>query len=61
MEVQSRLKRTFSLVTYDDPTTAGGEVAELVSQEARVQLAQEMNQAILGGFHLYVVLTYTNC
>ncbi len=61
LEVQSRLKRTFSLVTYDDPTTAGGEVAELVSQEARVQLAQEMNQAILGGFHLYVVLTYTNC
>jgi len=47
LEVQSLLKITFSVVSYDDPTTAGGDVAELVSQEARTQLAQEMNQAIL--------------
>ncbi|KLO05137.1 SPRY-domain-containing protein [Schizopora paradoxa] len=48
LEVQTLLKRTFSLVSYDDPTTAtAADVVELVSQEARVQLAQEMNQAIL--------------
>ncbi|KAI5120556.1 hypothetical protein M0805_000284 [Coniferiporia weirii] len=41
------LKTTFSLVTYDDPRTAGGEVQALASQEARARLAQEVNQAIL--------------
>lgn len=55
LEVQSLLKRTFSLVSYDDPTTATSvDVVELVSQEARVQLAQEMNQAILGGLLSYI-------
>ncbi|THH09416.1 hypothetical protein EW145_g2025 [Phellinidium pouzarii] len=47
-EVLALLKTTFSLVTYDDPRTAGGEVQALAGQEARAQLAQEVNQAILG-------------
>lgn len=47
-DVQSLLKLTFSLVTYEDPRKAGGEVAELASQEARNRLSQEVNQAILG-------------
>ncbi|TDL28944.1 SPRY-domain-containing protein [Rickenella mellea] len=46
-EVQSLFKRTFGLVAYDDPLEAGGDVAELASQEARSRLAQEVNQAIL--------------
>lgn len=47
-EVQILFDRTFSIVAYDDPVEAGGDVAELASQEARGKLAQDMNQAILG-------------
>jgi hypothetical protein len=49
-EVQTIFKRTFGLVAYVDPTDAGNEVAEIVGQEARVKLANEMNQAILSVF-----------
>lgn len=49
-EAQALLKATFSLVSYDDPRKAGGEVQALTSQEARVTLAQEVNQAILSAF-----------
>lgn len=49
-EAHALLKTTFSLVTYDDPRVAGGEVQALASHEARMKLAQEVNQAILGAF-----------
>ncbi|KAK1216717.1 hypothetical protein PQX77_020646 [Marasmius sp. AFHP31] len=46
-EVQQILTRTFSIVAYPDPVAAGGSVAEVAGNEARVQLANEVNQAIL--------------
>ena len=46
-EVRAIFKRTFGLVAYVDPMDAGDDVAEIVGQEARVKLANEMNQAIL--------------
>lgn len=47
-EVKSHLKRTFGVVAFSDPLAAGGEVAEMAGQEARMRLATELNQAILG-------------
>ena len=47
-EVRSHLKRTFGVVAFADPLSAGGEVAEMAGQEARARLANELNQAILG-------------
>ena len=49
-EVRSHLKRTFGIVAYTDPLAAGGEVAEMAGEGARVRLATELNQAILGTF-----------
>ncbi|KAL0581409.1 hypothetical protein V5O48_000673 [Marasmius crinis-equi] len=46
-EVQGIFMRTFSIVAYEDPLAIGGSVAEVVGNEARVQLANELNQAIL--------------
>lgn len=46
-EAQALLRKAFSLISYDNPRKAGGEVQVLISQEARVALAQEVNQAIL--------------
>ncbi|CAL1697238.1 unnamed protein product [Somion occarium] len=46
-EIRSHLKRTFGVVAYPDPLAVGGEVAEMAGQEARVRLANELNQAIL--------------
>ncbi|EJD04459.1 SPRY-domain-containing protein [Fomitiporia mediterranea MF3/22] len=46
-EAHALLKTTFSLVTYDDPRVAGGEVQALTSREARAKLAGDVNQAIL--------------
>lgn len=47
-EVKAHLKRTFGVVAFTDPLAAGGEVAEMAGQEARMRLATELNQAILG-------------
>jgi len=46
-EVKQLFKRTFAIVAWDDPREAGGLVAEVVSPDARVGLANELNQAIL--------------
>ncbi|KAF8746254.1 hypothetical protein AX14_000052 [Amanita brunnescens Koide BX004] len=46
-EVKQLFKRTFAIVAWDDPREAGGVVAEVVSPEARISLANELNQAIL--------------
>ncbi|KAF9014768.1 SPRY-domain-containing protein [Hymenopellis radicata] len=46
-EVKSIFMKTFGIVAFEDPRDAGGEVAEVVGHEARVALANELNQAIL--------------
>ncbi|KAF4623284.1 hypothetical protein D9613_002023 [Agrocybe pediades] len=46
-EVQQLFKKTFGIVAWEDPLTAGGATAELVGQGARVTLSHEVNQAIL--------------
>ncbi|KDQ54931.1 hypothetical protein JAAARDRAFT_354484 [Jaapia argillacea MUCL 33604] len=46
-EVGALFKRTFGIVAYEDPASVGGEVAEVVGQEARAVLANELNMAIL--------------
>ncbi|KJA29365.1 hypothetical protein HYPSUDRAFT_50788 [Hypholoma sublateritium FD-334 SS-4] len=46
-EVQDMFRTTLGIVAWDDPTEAGGSVAELVSHNARIALAHEVNQAIL--------------
>jgi len=46
-EVRTYLKRTFSVVAYEDPLAVAGEVSEVAGQEARDLLATELNQAIL--------------
>jgi len=46
-EVRTHLKRTFSVVAYEDPLAVSGEVAEIAGQESRESLATELNQAIL--------------
>ncbi|CCL99950.1 uncharacterized protein FIBRA_01975 [Fibroporia radiculosa] len=45
--VRTHLRRTFGLVAYEDPEREGGEVGAMAGQEARVELAGEVNQAIL--------------
>ncbi|KAF9456815.1 hypothetical protein BDZ94DRAFT_1285571 [Collybia nuda] len=46
-EVRQIFKRTFAIVAWEDPMAAGGVVSEVVGQEARNALANELNQAIL--------------
>ncbi|GLB36579.1 putative protein with domain in SPla and the RYanodine receptor [Lyophyllum shimeji] len=46
-EVRQIFKRTFAIVAWEDPLTAGGVVAEVVGHDAKVALANELNQAIL--------------
>ena len=47
-EIRAHLKRTFGVVAYADPQAAGGEIADMAGQGARVRLGNELNQAILG-------------
>lgn len=47
-EISTYLKRTFSVVAYEDPLNAAGEVGRTAGQESRNTLAVEMNEAILG-------------
>lgn len=59
-EVRAHLKRTFSVVAYEDPLAVGGDIAEIAGQQARDSLATELNQAILGtsdGLAIYSKLT----
>ncbi|KAF9478718.1 SPRY-domain-containing protein [Pholiota conissans] len=46
-DVQQRFKKTLGIVAWEDPLEAGGAIAELVSHDARIALAHEINQAIL--------------
>jgi hypothetical protein len=47
-EIKTYLKRTFSVVAYEDPLNVDGEVGRIAGQESRNTLAMEMNQSILG-------------
>lgn len=47
-EIATYLKRTFSVVAYEDPLNVAGEVGRIAGQESRNALAMEMNEAILG-------------
>jgi len=47
-EIAVHLKRTFSVVAYEDPLNVAGEVGKIAGQESRNTLAMEMNEAILG-------------
>jgi hypothetical protein len=56
-EVQGLFRKTFGIVAYEDPMDAGEEVvADVVGTEARVRLANELNQAILSAALLCVLL-----
>ena len=46
-EVKQLFNKTFGILAYTDPLTAGGEVSAFVSAEARAQLANELNTGIL--------------
>jgi hypothetical protein len=62
-EVKTIFKRTFGIVAYVDPMEAGDDVTEIVGQEARVKLANEMNQAILStcAVSFYEVAAHFSC
>ena len=63
-EIAAYLKRTFSVVAYEDPLSIGGEVGRIAGQESRDTLAMEMNEAILGmsrkGIHPFLPLIIEN-
>lgn len=62
--VKAHRLRVFGLVAYEDPENEGGEVGALAGQEARVQLAGEVNQAILRTYthsHEYDMLADNWC
>ncbi|KAF5392559.1 hypothetical protein D9757_002118 [Collybiopsis confluens] len=46
-EAKDIFLRTFAILTSSDPLTAGGAITEVAGHDARVQLANELNQAIL--------------
>ena len=46
-EVKQLFKQTFGIVAWEDPLAVGGDIARFVSVQARVELANELNQAIL--------------
>ncbi|PBL01455.1 hypothetical protein ARMGADRAFT_427191 [Armillaria gallica] len=46
-EVKGIFKKTFGILAWVDPLEAGGSAAEVVGIEARIALANELNQAIL--------------
>lgn len=48
--VQMLFHRTSSLVAYENPLEAGGDVSRLAGQEAREELAVAVNEGILGTF-----------
>ncbi|THU90771.1 SPRY-domain-containing protein [Dendrothele bispora CBS 962.96] len=46
-EVRSIFKKSFSVLAFYDPLEAGGITAEVAGHDARIELANELNQAIL--------------
>ncbi len=43
-EVKGTFKKTFGILAWDDPLEAGGTAAEVVGIEARIELANELNE-----------------
>ena len=54
-EITAYLKQTFSVVAYEDPLNAAGEVGRIAGQDSRNTLAREMNEAILGTSRRYTI------
>ncbi|KAF7367389.1 Ran-binding protein [Mycena sanguinolenta] len=52
-EVQTMFNRTVGIVAWHDPIEHGGVAAEVAGPEARVDLANELNQAILRRLFLF--------
>ncbi|KAJ3997898.1 SPRY-domain-containing protein [Lentinula boryana] len=46
-EIKQIFTRTFTILAASDPLSAGGAIAEVAGHDARVQLANELNEAIL--------------
>lgn len=46
-EAKNIFIQTFAILTSSDPLSAGGAIAEVAGHDARVKLANELNQAIL--------------
>ncbi|KAJ4485483.1 concanavalin A-like lectin/glucanase domain-containing protein [Lentinula aciculospora] len=46
-EIKHIFTRTFAILAVSDPLSAGGAIAEVAGHDARIQLASELNQAIL--------------
>lgn len=59
-EIATHLRRTFSVVAYEDPLNVAGEVGKIAGQESRNALATEMNEAILGMFFGCLLITPTD-
>lgn len=55
-EVRAIFKRTSVIMAFEDPIGAGGDAAEVAGQAARVNLATEVNQAILRELNLSMQL-----
>ncbi|KAL0950475.1 hypothetical protein HGRIS_007287 [Hohenbuehelia grisea] len=58
-DVEALLKQTFSIVAFNDPLEEGCPAADIAGQEARVALANELNQAILSKFQTQSILVAT--
>lgn len=46
-ELQQLFRKTFGIVAWEDPSEEGSGMADIVGQQSRIALAQEINQAIL--------------
>lgn len=57
-KVHAIFKQTFGIIAWDDPLGVGGDTAEVASHEARVTLANELNQAILSMSPIIVRLSF---
>jgi hypothetical protein len=57
-EVRAIFKRTSVIMAFEDPLGAGGDAAEVAGQAARINLATEVNQAILRQLNFVDVTWY---
>ena len=51
-ELQQLFKKTFGIVAWEDPSEAGGSIADIVGHNSRIALAHEVNQAILSKWYV---------
>lgn len=56
-EIKQIFTRAFAIFAVFDPLSAGGTIAEVAGHDARVQLANDLNQAILRMFIFFDTIT----